>query len=729
VIKDSDYALPVPGALISANPSWLDANVTTAGTPVGAVKKFTPTPPPLSTTTTTPSSSTAGGTSATSTPATTTPTTTPPPPATTATTAVATSGSADPTTSTTATPPTTVAGTPAASAPTPATSATLPVPVGTTVAAVTAGTVTSVTPDAVTPSTTPTVPTAPTSSTTAPGSTTAGSGSTLILLGTDGATYTYTDVTGAPKVGATTTPGSSLGLAGATGITFGISVPDASAPVCANSALEAWSVGTPVNVGSLPTTCVPGDLSVITDGSVTGLKQNVLVVSDASSGATGTDLKGLLTGSQITSSTLTLDESQTPQAQGAAIEAAAVVTPAVPANPGSPAVAAVPATATSPAVAAVPAVPATPAVPAVTSNLIILSLGSATPAEAAALTALLPADQQILWVAPPAATGTPAPAPGTPTDAAAYLAVVAAHPNLRIDTLSSALALVTSGSAAAPAATWSSVGAQVVASMVAGYAATAYRLPNANADVSAVLSYAEAQLGRPYQWAGSGPSAFDCSGLVMDAFNQIGMSFTHNAAAQYEATKANPVAAADLQPGDLVFFGPNEAGIEHVGIYVGNNVFIDAPDTGSVVRFDTLGPGWDYFGATNPLASISTGTATTVGGAPSEATNGAALVGMAAADPNQTLARAIVDATWDDGQWVYLDELWERESGWNYQATNPTSGAYGIPQSLPADKMASVNADWATDPTTQILWGINYIQSRYGTPAAAWAHEVAFGWY
>jgi Transglycosylase SLT domain len=79
-------------------------------------------------------------------------------------------------------------------------------------------------------------------------------------------------------------------------------------------------------------------------------------------------------------------------------------------------------------------------------------------------------------------------------------------------------------------------------------------------------------------------------------------------------------------------------------------------------------------------------------------------------------------------QWTCLDDLWQRESGWNYQAEN-ASGAYGIPQALPADKMASAGADYLTDPTTQIKWGLGYIQSVYGTPCGAWAHEEADGYY
>lgn len=80
-------------------------------------------------------------------------------------------------------------------------------------------------------------------------------------------------------------------------------------------------------------------------------------------------------------------------------------------------------------------------------------------------------------------------------------------------------------------------------------------------------------------------------------------------------------------------------------------------------------------------------------------------------------------------QWGCLDQLWNRESGWLYDAENPYSGAYGIPQALPGDKMASAGADWQTNPATQIKWGLGYIQSIYGTPCGAWDFEEANGYY
>ena len=80
-------------------------------------------------------------------------------------------------------------------------------------------------------------------------------------------------------------------------------------------------------------------------------------------------------------------------------------------------------------------------------------------------------------------------------------------------------------------------------------------------------------------------------------------------------------------------------------------------------------------------------------------------------------------------QWSCLYSLWARESSWNVYAENAASGAYGIPQALPADKMASIASDWQTDAATQIKWGLEYISEVYGTPCDAWDHEEDDGWY
>ncbi|WP_307865189.1 ubiquitin-like domain-containing protein [Myceligenerans salitolerans] len=84
---------------------------------------------------------------------------------------------------------------------------------------------------------------------------------------------------------------------------------------------------------------------------------------------------------------------------------------------------------------------------------------------------------------------------------------------------------------------------------------------------------------------------------------------------------------------------------------------------------------------------------------------------------------------WTGSQWTCLEALWTKESNWSHTAQNPSSGAYGIPQSLPGTKMATAGSDWATNPATQIEWGLGYIAGRYGTPCGAWGHSQSVGWY
>lgn len=102
---------------------------------------------------------------------------------------------------------------------------------------------------------------------------------------------------------------------------------------------------------------------------------------------------------------------------------------------------------------------------------------------------------------------------------------------------------------------------------------------------------------------------------------------------------------------------------------------------------------------------------------------------LADSDPRD-IARALLgDYGFGEDQFGCLDSLYVRESGWDVYADNPTSSAYGIPQALPGNKMASAGADWETNPVTQIRWGLGYIADRYGSPCGAWGHSQANGWY
>jgi cell wall-associated NlpC family hydrolase len=480
----------------------------------------------------------------------------------------------------------------------------------------------------------------------------------MVLSGTDGATYTYRDVTASLPRRARVHAGTPIGVSGPGGFTFSISVPDVRGEVDAGEALQAWAAGLSINVRSLPSTIAPASAPT---------RDRVLLITDPGAGTAAAEAARSMAGRFVTVRTAAMTAST---------------------------------------------------VQALTTGghqllrrraLMVVVLANATPAQARALAARLPAGQHILWVAPPATT---------PGQAAAYRAIAAVRPGFRVESLSAALT-----AASAP------VRALATATLVSAYASAAYRLPSVTTGAGAAVTWAEQQLGKPYKWAAAGPGSFDCSGLTMDALAQAGIAVWHNANAQWRQTRASHVAENRLAAGDLVFFAGSDGTMTtpgHVGIYVGDGEIIDAPFTGAKVRFDPLASIGGYVGATDPYRTARDATAPVPVGA-----TGVSGVPPAAGrlSQYQGFAQTLADNTWGPGQFGYLNLLWERESAWNPDATNPVSGAFGIPQALPAMKMASAGLDWATNPYTQIIWGIGYIRAAYGTPRTAWAHEVAFGWY
>ena len=104
-----------------------------------------------------------------------------------------------------------------------------------------------------------------------------------------------------------------------------------------------------------------------------------------------------------------------------------------------------------------------------------------------------------------------------------------------------------------------------------------------------------------------------------------------------------------------------------------------------------------------------------------------------ARDPDgaREVAKSLMEENygWGDKQYACLDDLWIKESHWNYRASNKRTGAHGIPQALPATKMDSAGTDWRTNPVTQISWGLRYIDVRYDTPCKAWAKFKRSNWY
>ena len=99
-----------------------------------------------------------------------------------------------------------------------------------------------------------------------------------------------------------------------------------------------------------------------------------------------------------------------------------------------------------------------------------------------------------------------------------------------------------------------------------------------------------------------------------------------------------------------------------------------------------------------------------------------------------TAVRQYVREQYSATQWKCIDELWQRESSWQtknkpWRARNASSGAYGIPQALPAAKMISHGVDFSTNPYTQVNWGMDYISKRFGNPCRALAFHDRKGWY
>ncbi|HVV77955.1 MAG TPA: C40 family peptidase [Mycobacteriales bacterium] len=168
-----------------------------------------------------------------------------------------------------------------------------------------------------------------------------------------------------------------------------------------------------------------------------------------------------------------------------------------------------------------------------------------------------------------------------------------------------ALVAYNCGNTGPPCQTAAAGYAATVLAIAAGYATTTATSPVAAQAVRVALS----QIGTPYIWGGEGAGGFDCSGLVQYAYAKAGLALPRTAQQQYDAT---PHLAADseLQPGDLVFFGADTTAIDHVGIALGDGRMVDAPHTGSQVRFDTIpatvGSTYGtltYLGATRPTAT------------------------------------------------------------------------------------------------------------------------------
>ncbi|MFI1436336.1 aggregation-promoting factor C-terminal-like domain-containing protein [Streptomyces lydicus] len=238
------------------------------------------------------------------------------------------------------------------------------------------------------------------------------------------------------------------------------------------------------------------------------------------------------------------------------------------------------------------------------------------------------------------------------------------------------------------------------------------------ASIGKALKFAMAEAGKPYQWGGVGNPSWDCSGFmgaiqkVIEGRNPKGRIWS---TFSFQGDHA-PAGWKRNVPAPFMIGVTNRGKGHTAGTLAGVNVESRGGD-GVVVGNRARGARNSFFDDV-------------YGFMPSLA-NGGAMADVATAQ--QTARQMLGEFGWGDRQWAPLKALWQHESGWRWNAKNPSTGAYGIPQSLPASKMASAGADYLTNAATQIKWGMGYIKNRpdYGSPAAAWAKWQARSphWY
>lgn len=220
--------------------------------------------------------------------------------------------------------------------------------------------------------------------------------------------------------------------------------------------------------------------------------------------------------------------------------------------------------------------------------------------------------------------------------------------------------------------------------------------------------------GKPYVFGASGPDSYDCSGLVAAALKTFGIAYPHYTQSQYE--KSEKIKQSEAKPGDLIFWGPNGHG--HVGIYADSERMWDASSPSSHPQIGYHSWHTRMHG-TGPMFARVPG----LGKAGGLGTSGGGTVPNA--KHRQLLDEADMPSTWyNDVNWIV-----NKESSWNYKATNASTGAYGLPQALPASKMAKAGSDWRTNPVTQLKWMKSYIKDIYGNASNAVAFHKRKGWY
>lgn len=234
------------------------------------------------------------------------------------------------------------------------------------------------------------------------------------------------------------------------------------------------------------------------------------------------------------------------------------------------------------------------------------------------------------------------------------------------------------------------------------------KMPDAGGgNYGAGLAFAKSQVGKRYQWGGNGNPSWDCSGFMSAIESVIRGEKPHRRWATGAFPPGTPGWKRNYKSPFMI--GITNAGVGHTaGTLLGTNVECSG-GKGCHIGKGARGYNDGMFTSRWGLTVAPTGG----GGGPAK-----------------SIAMGLLPAFgWSQSQFGPLEKLWQRESGWNVHARNASSGAYGIPQALPASKMASAGPDWRDNAATQIRWGLGYIKGRYGSPAGAWAHSQATGWY
>ncbi|MFE5369236.1 aggregation-promoting factor C-terminal-like domain-containing protein [Streptomyces mirabilis] len=244
------------------------------------------------------------------------------------------------------------------------------------------------------------------------------------------------------------------------------------------------------------------------------------------------------------------------------------------------------------------------------------------------------------------------------------------------------------------------------------------------------VAYARTKIGSHYRWGATGPSVFDCSGLVVAAWRHAGVKLPRTANQMWHGLPR--VSLRHLRVGDIIAFGYRSSYADHVGLYAGHGLIIDTSShrSGGGVGIQSLksrtgGGAWHALGAVRPGAASST------------TAKRAARMTLAAYSKIRTTSAASAGASGSisalisrifGSQAACAANIIKRESGFRVTAYNP-SGAFGLPQALPGSKMASAGADWATNPVTQLRWMVSYVNSRYGGACHAWSFWEAHSAY